>query len=357
MGKRSSNQVVVKSAKKAKADAQADPVITSIADVIIGAEDLPDRCRTMLVDGLPFSLKVPSDERHEIQTAMVDMVKQTLNSRKSSLEAAVSTEELKIASLQESQSKLASTVNEAEAALQTQKDAVHVAKSLLADATAAANASWKVLTDRRAEQKTSAAKLARAQEEKNALESAFEAHFKPLTEGASNEHFKGLEPHLKNIDIETSLLIALPSSCAKPKEQRGSFDTVVLTELEKALTAKIVALGEAVAVETPASAEHEAAAFAAQEEYDAKKDTQKRAATEFEAAQKEQSDRESTLNIAKKAVEEWQPQMNAAMGMMDSTKAALEAFELGPLAGFDKYSSMTSTPAEAAAAEAAPAGA
>jgi len=347
MVKRANTQPAAKAAGK-KAKVTVDPVLASIADEIMQAEDIPDRCRSMLVAALPFCLNVPADERHEIQAAAVDMLQQTLSTKKSFMESSVATEELKLQTLQASQSELANSVTAAEVTLMSQKDTAEAAKLLLADATTAVSASFSTLTERRAEQKSSSAKLEHTQAEKTALESAFEAHFKPMKEGAAGEHFKGLEPLLKNLDVESSLVIALPSVCSKSVEARGSFDNVVLEELEKGLHAKIAALGAAVAAETPTSVACETAAYAAQEEYDAKKDTQKQAAGEFEAAQKEQSERALALTKAQQAVEELQPQMNAVTEVMEQAKQALEAFTVGPLASFTAYSSTDTKTAEAA---------
>jgi len=306
----------------------------------------------MLVDTLPFSLMVASDQRHEIQAAVVEMVEQTLNAKKLAMEAAVTTEDVKLGNLKASQGTVASKADEAEGAVTSQKDIVQSAKSVLAVATEAANACWTTLSDKRAEHKTLDANLARAQTEKSALESSFEEHFKPMKEGAAGAHYKGIEPHLKSIEIESSLLIALPSSCAKGKEHRGSFDLVVLEELEKAIIKKIEVLGQTVASETPASAEREVAIQASEKDYDEKKGKQKELAAEFEAAQKELTLREVALSSAKKAVVELQPQVDATTEVMDNAKSALTEFEAGTLAGFSAYRSATS-----ASAEAAPAGA
>jgi hypothetical protein len=352
MVKRASNQMAAKSAAK---KAKADPALTSIAQVIMEADHLPDRCRNMLIDTLPFSLTVASDQRHEIQTAVVEMVEQTLTAKKLAMEAAVTAEDVKLVSLKGSQGEVASKADEAEAAVAAQKEIVQTAKSLLAEATEAANASWSTLSDQRAEQKVLDASLDQAKTEKSGLESAFEEHFKPMKEDAAGLHFKGLEPHLKSIEVESSLLIALPSSCAKAKDQRGSFDNVVLEELEKAIINKVTALGETVAAAMPAASDREATIQASEKDYDAKKSKQKELATEFEAAQKDLTDRNVALSSAKKAVLELQPQIDASTELMDKAKLALAEFEAGTMSGFVSYRSATSKSAEAAPAEAAPA--
>lgn len=345
MVKRASNQMATKAAAK---KAKSDPALTSIAQVIMEADDLPDRCRSMLVDTLPFSLTVASDQRHEIQAAVVEMVEQTLTSKKLAMEAAMTSEDVKLANLKGSQGEVSSKAHDAETAVVAQKEVVQSVKNVLAEATATVNASSATLSDRRTEQTTLDAKLAQAKAEKSGLEAAFEEHFKPIKEGAAGQHFKGLEPYLKMIEIESSLLIALPSSCAKGKEHRGSFDNVVLDEFEKAVIKKIADLDEAVAAETPASSLREAAVQAAEKDCDAKKSRQKELVAEFEAAQKELIDRNIALTSAKKAVAELQPQIDATTALMDKAKSALAEFEAGTFAGFVALRSATSHSAEAA---------
>jgi len=172
-----------------------------------------------------------------------------------------------------------------------------------------------------------------------------------MEEGAG-PNFKELQPLLKNVEMEASLIKAMPVSCSKSKDDRGSFDEVVLKELEKALSSKIEALGEVVAVETPASVEREAAVQAAEKDHIEKKEAQKQAADAFEGAQKEQNERKATLAKAKQAVEEFQPQVDDVTGLLEKVSTALANFETGPLLSFTKYKTQV-----AVSDEAAPAGA
>lgn len=347
MVKRTNTQAAGRSAAK---KAKTDPALVSIADVIMQADHLPDRCRAMLVDMLPFSLSVPSDQRHEAQTWAVDAVEQTLSGKKSELEAAAAAEELKLSNLTASEAGLAGTVTEAETALAAQNDVVKGAEQALADATAAAKGAGETLAVKRTEQQAGAAKLTVTQDEKAKLEAAFEAHFKvPMQEG-TGPHFKELQPFLKQIEMEASLMKAMPSSCGKSKEDRGSFDEIVLQELEKALSSKVASLGEIVAVETPACVEREAAVQAAEKDHSDKEAARKQAVDVHVAGQKEQSDREAVLAAAKLAVQEFLPQVETMSGLVDEAKVACANFESGALLNFTNYKSRVAVPAEAGVA-------
>merc|ERR1712187_683470 len=79
-------------------------------------------------------------------------------------------------------------------------------------------------------------------EEKATLETLFRDHFKAPMEANEGPHFSFLQAHMSKLELEESLAVALPSSCAKPKEQRGAFDDLVISELEKAMITKIESL-------------------------------------------------------------------------------------------------------------------
>jgi len=325
-------------------------VLTSIAEVIMEADDLPDRCRSMLVDMLPFSLTVASDERHEAQAWAVEAVAQTLNFKKASLEANIVSEEAKLSNLKSSEDTLVNTVKEAETALDAQKQVVHGSFSLLTAATEAVKVACDAFLAAQTEQEAGAVTLASAQEEKAALASAFEAHFKvPMGEG-NGPHIKELNPLLKHIEMDGSLRQALPSSCGKSKEDRGSFDDVVVGELEKALVARITTLGVVVAAETPASDVRKSATDTADKDHNAKQEAHVQATETLEAAQKEQSDREASLATARLAVEEFQPQVESMTALVDEAKEASASFEAGPFTGFLTYKARVAVSAEAGTA-------
>jgi len=341
MGKRGTTSGAAKApAKKAKNEAKVDAAFTSVGDAVMEAEQLPEGVREMLVEMLPFSLKFASDERHELQTMAVDMVEQALTGKKSALAASLASEDAALASLKASESQLGANVTQAEAALAAQILVVEAKKNASEEATAAEKASQKHLKEEHAGQKAAQGNFTNMQEEKIAIESAFAEHFPPMEAGEGTEgkaHCKKLEPFLKKIDIESTLLTALPSSCAKPKEKRGTFDNLVLQELDKAFKAKIAALGEALVAEGPAAVAREASVQAAEKDHEAKKAAKEHAATDFENAKKEQSDRASGLAGLKHDVENFGPQVEEMTGRLSDAQLALAEFEAGPFTNFNTY--------------------
>merc|ERR1712013_793232 len=88
--------------------------------------------------------------------------------------------------------------------------------------------------------------------------------FSTPMEAEKGLHYSAFEPHIGKLGLDESLAIALPSSCAKNKDQRGAFDDVVLGELEKALTSKIQSIDNAIEDEIPKAAERKNAVVAAE---------------------------------------------------------------------------------------------
>jgi len=347
MGKRTNTQAAKQVNKKVK----VDPALEVIAGVINEAEHLPQQCRTMLTEILPLSLNVPTDKRHKHQTMAVSMFEETLNTKKAAMEAAVSAANEKLDDLKASEEQLASTVKEAEVAVAAQQEVSEASKERSASAVSAVEASQTALSECIAAQKAGNEQAAADKEQKDALEVAFEKHFKtPMAEGTAGPDFAGLEPFLKTIDIEASLLTALPSTCTKPKDQRGAFDEVVLQELEKAISAKLAALAQLVEAEIPTAAEREAAVRAAEQENEAKKEASSAAAAELETAQKELSERQAALSKAKLAVDEFRPTLLTLAGSVDTLRKALSDFESGPLASFMSYKVKSSMPVDVATA-------
>jgi len=345
MGKRA-NQSAAKPTKKVK----VDPALAAIADVVKKAGHLPEQCSTMLAGMLPFSLAIASNERAESQQRVVDMVEETLNTMKSEMGTAASAEDGKLDTLKGTMAELLDTVKGAEAALEVSKEALQVANASLADATVAANASGETLTDRQAEHTTCSANLASVQEDKTALEKAFQDHFQTPMEAGEGPHFKALETFLQTMEIEKSLHSTLPGTCAKSKECRGSFDDVILQQLAKAITDKISALAETVTVETSAVAERAGAVQNVETEHNSKKETQDRSTAEFDTAQTEQSNAETALTKANEAVNEFRTQLEGATELCELTAAKLVGFESGPLTSFATFKTRTNltTPVESA---------
>lgn len=347
MGKRTGTSSTA-AAKKAK----LNPALSSVADAVKKSSHLPERCRAMLIDMIPFSLALPADMRLESHSQVVGMLEETLHTTKTDMEAGASNKNTELENLKSIMADSEGAVNQADAALSAQRETADSAKASLDEAIAATSACEKALADQKTQQAAADAKLTSTKEEKAALESVLNEHFKIPMEALEAPHYAELEPFIEGLQLDTSLLTTLPGACTKSKEERGNFDHVVLQELEKAFAVKIAGLEEIVAAETPASAEREAAVKEAEAQVAAKKAAQTELEAKLEDAQKLQSDREVALAQAKEALSDLKLQVEVHTGQWEKAHTTLKVFENGAFANFATYKAkMTET------VEAAPAGA
>jgi len=302
--------------------------------------------------GMPFSLKYASDERHELQSMAVGMIEQALTAKKDALAATAAETENNLNGLKASESQLGTNVTDSEAALAAQKEVVEAKKNALADAKAADTASAANLSEKKSEQKAGDKKFVEMQKDEVAIKAAFEEHFPPMKEGESTAHYKKLQPFLTKLNLEATLLTALPSCCSKTVAERGSFDNIALEEFEKTFKEKIAALSAAVANEGPAAEARQSATEAAEKDREAKKAALDGAKAESDAAGKELKEHEAALKAARKAVEEFQPKVVDMTGQLEKEQQAASDFAAGPYADFTTLKSRVAHPPEEPAAEA-----
>lgn len=333
MGKRGNNAAAKAATKKPK----VDPALAQVIDSVKKAGHLPEQCSAMLASMLPFSLAIAADERAEFQKRVVTMTEEALVAIKSNMQTATSDEETKLETVKSSMEELVNGVKAAEAAAALKKEAFEAASASQTDAIVAANASKDTFAKLQTDREKCEATLASTQEQKTSLENAFQTHFKAPMEEGQGPHIKELDPFLKTMDLDKSMSQTLPGTCAKSKGDRGSFDHVILEQLEKAIAAKISSLGEIIAAETSAVSSSATVEGEGKADFDAKTELQNQAQAIFEAAQKELNDGDAALVAANTAVDEFRTKLEEATVTCDAVKSKLADFESGPFANFAAF--------------------
>jgi len=171
MGKRANNQATGKATKTPK----LDPAFAPVADVLKNAGHLPERCRSMLIDLLPFSLVLAADTRSESQTTVVGMMEEAFMTVKSEMEAEVTSQMEKKQSTETAMADHGRVVEEGGNALNSQKEITDAAKSALDDATKAMDESQQTLTEKQNAQKSGDENLTTTRANKNSLEVVFKS--------------------------------------------------------------------------------------------------------------------------------------------------------------------------------------
>jgi len=256
-GKRLAGASSNASQRSASGGAQKKPkLVVGVMDAISAAENISQECRQMLVAGCPGSLGEYADSRHEHQELVVSLIGQVLEESKKSLEAKLAEREANVSQFDANQTKLAAACEEATEALQTMKQQAKQSETDLGKATSATEAARRLLRDKQAAVELLATKSTR---ERGRLEEVF-LHLRAAQAGqADAKHSHALADMATELGLDESLCMVLPKTCAKSPDERGEFDNLVLSELEKTLQERIFNVAEDGVAEKTADAQRKQA--------------------------------------------------------------------------------------------------
>merc|ERR1719333_697191 len=262
-------------------------------------------------------LSTLKSERHSVQLLGVTMIEEKLQDHKKKLIEAVAAAQTQLTELEASKGTLLQTLEEAKAAFEEKKTAFLAVHTAREEAKESVKVAEKALAEAKETQKKGDANYTQLEKSRAAIEAAYKDHFKAPMEANEGPHHNNLKPFIQTLGLEDSLTSALPSSCTKPKDQRGSFDEVVITELGKAMEGKIASLTKS-----------------AEAVLESKIEIEKKAAEELEAASTAQHEAEAAVS---KASEEWttfEPRVQEATDKHAMQDTIRMDFEEGALKDF-----------------------
>merc|ERR1719433_185915 len=210
-----------------------------------------------------------------------------------------------------SRSELEAAVTRAEVALENADAAVKERGAALAQASEVAAAAGAGLAGRQQAQQSSSETLAQVTGARVALAAAIDVDLKAIAEGEEGAEqgaarFQAIQPILGDMVVDDSLLVALPSICAKPASERMRFDNLATEELGRAMQAKAGELDQQV--------KHQSSKLATR-------------AAETEAAQAELTTAEGACSVAEGVLSAAQGGHQAAEAVLESARAALDDHE------------------------------
>ena len=307
-------------------------VVAKVAKAQVG----PSPSKYGLSLELPLSslvqgLCVP-EERHEAQESYVGMLSEVFEGIMAKLQDDVKFASAEVARVEGSKSGLESKVMESEAALQAAETRAAECKVMLADSTKTVLACKAALGDKERLQKEGDAAFEAAKAEKAALEEALSQDFRLLRDGevegeVAGTHYKKLEGLVSNIGLETSLMTALPTCMIKKPADRGSFDAMVVAQLQDKLSTRISDLAEIIQSGQPSAAARQEAVDTARQDLDAAKQAQQEAAEGLKAATDLRQECESQKATAALNVEQHEPELSAAKKTMVEKEMERDAFQ------------------------------
>lgn len=288
----------------------------------------------MLAAMVPASFASSRDERSEQQATVIQWMDEALGKQKTKLTVEVNTVAAKLAELEAGKAVHVGELQKAEAVVAQKKEKHALKRNDLAEATIALTTTKKSLAEKQEEQRVCDSDYLAMKKEQEGLASAFVEHFKAPLEAGEALHYTELQPFLSNLDLEESFMISAPSSCCKTKEQRGSFDNVVLEALEQALLERASQIKDVVSNRSPESHAREVALQKAEEQLGIDRTAQERATAELGDAQKEVETSTAAFKVIEQVVASCDVEIKATSKLHDQHQLLHDTFEQGPLSSF-----------------------
>jgi len=296
-------------------------------------KDVPPSVISLLGDAIKHCLPTYKEDRHDFQNNILDMVAKTLEASDSALVADVAAAEATVNSGDEEKAKRSAAVAETEAAFTVAQGEHKAKQTIKTEKSEALKATMEPLKLAQAAQKSGDADAEALEKEKASLEAALTELLVPMKEtGGNARQLSKLSKQLSAIELESSLLEAMQFALLQKPEKRGSFDAVIIENLETQAAAKKAAMEAKLQEAAPAREERAAAVKAAQDAHDAAKEANETAIAEQKGAKDAEAAAKAAAADAKDAANSLGLELEAAALELDAARKALEEFRSGPKA-------------------------
>lgn len=337
----------VPATKKAK---QQDPLLAGINEALENA-DLSEPCRMLLTSCSPFALTTFSDERHEAQVKVVEMIGEVLKKTQETKQQELDAEVAKATEFEAKRSELAQAKEAAAELVKTRGGELIAAKEALEVATKAKKDAAIVLEEKKEVQSTEDAGMIKSQQDKDALENMMSTAWQKIMAGEEAEaQYEEITSFFALLQADESMKSALPSCCKKAAGDRGGFDTMVLAQFEALVKEKVSALQKEVEDAGPAAKERALAVEQAQTAFDAAATTESEAQEKLAAAKEAEKTSKAELKAATATVKAYEPEYFEATLQRDEKVTAMEEWNTVSFKAFEELRDRTAPrPCEAGA--------
>jgi len=225
-------------AKKAKV---ADPIVEKVDLVTKTISQLECQLQSshkeMLLQAIPHVLPVPSDERHDYQTQVAQMMQKVLTDYVAYWEQQVSESKANIGMSSQKAEDAMKVVEASAAKIEEQNEEVTKCKSAVHDNSEATKAAEEALHFASKEVAEFDEKLQETIAQKDKCSSIYNESFVVLKNGGSDAKevtrlLNQVQPMLKKLSTESSLLSAITPAFKKPLADRGPFDIMAIEGAE-----------------------------------------------------------------------------------------------------------------------------
>eukprot|EP00932_Pfiesteria_piscicida_P008199 SRR837773.18537.p1 GENE.SRR837773.18537~~SRR837773.18537.p1 ORF type:complete len:304 (-),score=104.62 SRR837773.18537:234-1124(-) len=232
--------------------ARADPAAKRCKEAFDGLKDdsgLSKSVISMFGSTLEPCLLVNKDQRHPFQAGIVDMAGDALTKTEAALAAKAEQAKAAHAEGYEGKARLESQLGEAKEQADQKLQAMDSQKRVLAEAASAYQAAKKKVQQIEVNKDLRAAEEEAISGKKAKLQAVESDLIKPLVEGVEDSEARGqlierLRKALDGLHFDDSILVALPKVFDKGSSDRGSFDTMVITNLHEEVARRSAGLDE-----------------------------------------------------------------------------------------------------------------
>jgi len=320
-----------------------------VAAAISSSPEFPTEVKTMLADAINVTLTVPKEKRHAFQDNAIEMVRKVLDSLKATAQSKLDEAESDLETKCKDCDTHQSAVESARVALAERANMADAAKSEYTERTSARVAAKKALASAEQEQTSGNAGLLVTEDKKKRLDSGLETVFSPLKSGETpatdvQDGIQKIKTLAKDLGFDASLLQTVPAAFAKAPNQRGSFDNVVIEQLETEFQKCLATFSDELANGELARNERAAKVEVASAEHAQALASEEAAKSANEAARTAQKEAETEHKALSKAQQQKASDMASASAGVDVAKAELAELDEGPLAAFKELLDFTEIP-------------
>jgi hypothetical protein len=326
-------------AKKAKV---VDPLAEKVELVSKTISDpecqMPDSLREMFLQAIPHSLPVPSEDRHEYQSKVLHMIGETLSDFSAYWEQQVANSKEDIAPNAEKAEETMKSVEESAGKIGNQEEGIAICKAAVAENVEAIKAADDALQSASKEVAEFDENLQATIAQKEQCSSIYNDYFLVLKTGGVDAKevtrlMKEVQPMLKKLSTESSLLSAIAPAFKKSPSERGPFDNMAIEGAEAVFTKHLGELQEQIDRADTTKAEKVSKESASRETLEAA--TQQKAASEdaLKAAEAELASLEAkhvdllvTCNSAAEIASKSEAVVATKEGHLSEVKVAISTF-------------------------------
>lgn len=313
-----------------------DVIATKCAKVAAALKDsseLPASVVSMLAAGSDGCFRSVKEKRHELQDLFAGWIGDDLAKIESSLEACAAEAKAKLDS--EKSTHAAAKAAAAEELEKLKAASVEAKAVVVADIAAREEASAALasaLTAQREGDAESEASVALKADVEKAVAEAFE----PLKAGTVSDKAiaNNFVKVIGKLQLDASLLTALPTALTKPPAERGAFDGMAIEQLEGCVKTQLAELSTALAAAAPAREERAGKVAAAQAVADAAAEKAKASAAALNEADSAVKKGETVLEAASTTFDDFVEASKESEAACEEKEAAVKEFRDGPLAAF-----------------------